>query len=448
MKLLHILPEIGAGGPARSLLALIRSAAAAYPEVVHHVAALRRGGYPPLLFALSRAGADLARGVDAEALRRLVAASDVVLLHFWNTPEMWRMLAELPPARVAIWSKVAGSHQPQKLNAALMAAAGAVILTAPAASDAAAVLRAAPVVPGFVERSDLARLQAVPHEGFNVDYVGTTHRGKMHPGFIAMLSRPAIGAMRVRIAGGRLDPAIEAERRAAPDPERFSCLGFVEDIAPILATSDVFAYPLAENTYASSDKSLQEAMLAGVPPVILPHGGPSRFITHEVDGLIAADEAAFSAAIEDLYHHPDKRAALGQAARRTALTQFDTARLATTLMDHVAAVAASAPVRLSGALGIGPQTTAAELFLLAQDWPADEARRALAAWRAGNGDALTDYARGLDDDAYLVEGGVLHWRNQSPDDRLLRLFTAIYLERQGRLDEARAEFAAAERAGP
>ncbi len=448
MKLLHILPEIGAGGPARSLLALVRSTAATHPEVVHRVVALKRGGYPPLLFALSRAGAELSRGVGRDELHRLVAASDVVLIHFWNTPEIWRMLAELPPARIAIWCMVAGSHEPQKLNGALMASANIAILTAPAAEGMAAALRGAPVVPGFVERSDLGRLQAVPHEGFNVDYVGTTHRGKIHPRFIAMLSRPEIAAMRVRIVGGRLDPALEAERRAAPDPERFSSLGFVEDIAPILATSDVFAYPLAENTYASSDKSLQEAMLAGVPPVILPHGGPSRFVTHEVDGLIAADEAAFAAAIEDLYHHPGKRAALGRAARRTALAAFDTDRLAATLMDHVTATIASAPVRLADALGIGASTSAAELFLLAQDWPAEAARSALAAWEACSGDALADYARGLGDDAFVVEGGVLHWRNQFPDDRLLRFFTAIFLERQGRLAEAQAEFTAAGRSGP
>ena len=445
LRLLHIIPEIGGGGPARSLLALVRSAAHWHPLVVHHVAAIKGGGYLPLLFALRRAGAEVSRGVGPDELQALVATTDGVLLHFWNTPEVWRMLAVLPPVRIVIWSMVAGISAPQRLNTALTRAANGVILTAPAPDDAAPHLRAAPVIAGFVERPELGRLEPVPHDGFNVDYVGTPHRGKIHPRFIAMLSRPAIDGMRVRIVGGRLDPAMEAERLAAPDPDRFACLGFQEDIAPILGTSDVFAYPLAERTYASSDKTLQEAMLAGVPPVILPHGGPRRFVTHGVDGIVAEDETGFAEAIEDLHRNPGKRAALGHAARRTALALFDTDRHASELMDAVAAALASEPVDLAATLGIGPETSAAELFMLSQDRDADDARQALAGWRSGEDSRLADMAASLDDDAFEVEGGVLHWRNRAPEDPLLRLWTAMFLERQGRHEAAQAERIASSR---
>ena len=41
-------------------------------------------------------------------------AADVVLVHFWNTPELYEFLrGELPPVRLAAWAHVAGNSPPQ-----------------------------------------------------------------------------------------------------------------------------------------------------------------------------------------------------------------------------------------------------------------------------------------------------------------------------------------------
>ena len=59
---------------------------------------------------------------------------------------------------------------------------------------------------------------------------------------------------------------------------RVDIRGAVEDIRVPLEEFDIFGYPLAEDTYATSEKALQEAMWVGVPPVVFAHGGraPSR----------------------------------------------------------------------------------------------------------------------------------------------------------------------------
>lgn len=442
---MHILPAFGAGGPVRSLLAFVKGTRATQPELRHTVATLQAGDYMPLLFELKRHGATVLRAPTRDAILAGIAKADVVMLHFWNTPRVWRFLTDdLPSARWVIWSKILGAYAPQRLNVPYLAGLGDIVLTAPPPADLPA-LADAPVVPGLVDAGRISALERKPHDGFNVDYVGTTNRGKMHPRFIEMMARLDIADLRVRIAGGALEPAMAAVLAAAPDPGRFACLGFVENIAALLATSDVFAYPLAERTYATSDKSLQEAMLAGVPPVILPHGGPSRFVVDGETGMVAQNEDEFVAAIEYLHRNPDRREALGRQARHAAETLFSPEAHVARLMQVVDR-AAGQPKRARLA-GNGELAPAAALFLMSQGSDEEAASAAVTEWQAGLRAPMERYAEALDDDGFQVEGGILHWRNEAPDDALLRRWTGLWLLRQGRDAEAAQELAEAERLG-
>jgi hypothetical protein len=87
--------------------------------------------------------------------------------------------------------------------------------------------------------------------------------------------------------------------------------------------------------------------------------------------------------------------------------------------------------------------SASLLFLLSQDWDEGTAQAAIADWHAGRTAALDAYAQGLDDDAFQVEGGILHWRNECPEDPLLRTWAALWLMRYNRRDEAGREMAEA-----
>jgi hypothetical protein len=46
-----------------------------------------------------------------------------------------------------------------------------------------------------------------------------------------------------------------------------------------------------------------------------------------------------------------------------------------------------------------------------------------------------------------VEGGILHWRNDCPEDPLLRYWAALWLKRHDRGEEADLEMAEAMRLG-
>jgi glycosyltransferase involved in cell wall biosynthesis len=450
LKLLHLVPAFGPGGPTRSLLTLTSLAGLSHPSIRHTAVSLQPGEYRPLTLELRRQGATVLRAPAIDAIKAEIGEADVVLLHFWSTPRLWRLLvSDLPAARYMLWLAVLGDHPPQLLNADLLAGVQAWAFTAPPPTHLVDRMGQAPVIPGFVDRKRLAGLQPEPHEGFNLDYVGTTNRGKMHPRFIAMVARLDIPDARVRICGGALEPAMAAALARLPSADRFECRGFVEDIASVLRTSDVFAYPLAERTYASSDISLQEAMLAGVPPVVLPHGGPGRFVVDGRNGIVARSEDEFVAAIEHLHRHPEMRIALGREARRSAERLFSPELNAARLMDVVQGMArlTKVPLIAPGTIPGDRPLAAAVLFLLSQGWDGSGAERAMTAWLAGETAQLQAFVDGLDDHAFQVEGGVLHWRKEAMDDPLLRTWAAMWLMRQGRAAEAQQEIAAAARLG-
>ena len=69
--------------------------------------------------------------------------------------------------------------------------------------------------------------------------------------------------------------------------DRVEIRGPVENIRTELEGFDVFGYPLVEDTYATSEKALQEAMWVGVPPVIFGYGGLCDLVEHDRTGLVA-----------------------------------------------------------------------------------------------------------------------------------------------------------------
>jgi len=446
MNLLHIIPNLGPGGPTRCLVTFVKLSGITHPHIRHVVVTLQSADYyMPLVLELKRQGVEILRAPERETIIARIDNADVTLLHFWNTPRFWHLLAsDLPAARYLLWVKVLGAHAPQLFNRRLLAGMTQLVFTAEPPPDIAAKFETARVIPGLVDTHRVSTVTPRPHTGFKADYIGTTNRGKMHPHFIDMMARLDIADLKVRICGGVLDPDMAAAIGRTPMPEQFQCLGFVEDIASVLETSDVFAYPLAERTYATSDKSLQEAMLAGVPPVILPHGGPSRFVVDGRNGIVARSEDEFVDAIRHLHRHPDKRKALGHEARQSATAMFSAERHVATLMQTIEVTMLGPKRRLlqrgDPAMGARP---ASLLFLLSQDWDEDAAQPAIADWHAGRTDALDGYVRGLDDDAFQVEGGILHWRNECPEDPLLRTWAALWLMRCDRRDEAGREMAEA-----
>ncbi len=101
MRVTHVLQSLSRGGAGRAALSLADDGC----TIVSLTPA------DPLMRARARAaGATvLETGEPGPALE----AADVVLVHFWNTPELHELLrGGLPPVRLALWVHVIGDSAP------------------------------------------------------------------------------------------------------------------------------------------------------------------------------------------------------------------------------------------------------------------------------------------------------------------------------------------------
>lgn len=437
MQLLHVIDNLGAGGPARSMLSFVKHAEPHGQDVRHTVVSLGPTFYMPLMFAAKQLGVELLRSPDRAVLVRLAKNSDVVLLHFWNTPLVWDYLAFAPAARTVVWSKVLGVSFPQKINRLLVDRAARFVPTAVPSTEVESGVFPQDVelnvVPGLADFDRLKDIKRHDHEGFNVDYVGTLGAGKLHPDFVRIMDDIDIPQMSVRVFGGKPDQWLVDAVRSANQPDRFQFPGFVEDVQKIFSTSDVFGYPLTPDTYATSDKSLQEAMYAGVPPVIFPHGGLEGFIRNGQTGIIARNSAEFRAAVEWLYRHPDKRLEMGCKAQDYARTQFDPVPHAARLMEII--VVARKQSRKTMLEGSG-RADAGCLFLMSHGFDEANALAAVQVWGAGEQRDLDNWILQLTEKAASLEGGLYHWYKHFGDNETIGWWTAISLATHGRLERA------------
>jgi hypothetical protein len=414
-----VIEVLSRGGSGRALLQL----ADAQSTVIS------LGRADPLMRARAEAaGATVHEGVPhPDAL----AGADVVLVHFWNTPELYGLLrGGLPPVRLALWVHIAGDTPPHAVTAELVELADAVVVTAPHTASLPVFAGRRPAV--IPAAPDAARLvEPRPHDGFVVGYVGSVDRAKIHPRFAELCAAVGVPGVRFVVCGaGDAEPELS---RAGLDVR-----GYVEEIGPVLAEMDVFGYPLAPDTYATSDLALQEAMAAGVPPVVLGHG----LVEHGVDGLVARDEADYPRAIERLYADPEERLRLGRNARERA--------------------------RRRGPAEVAREWGAVLERLLEEPKRARAARplEGAAAFVASLGDTAPAFAESLgassEDAAVAAEqaiaaaapvlvsaaaGGVLHYRRSYPADPHLRLWSGLVLEAQSRQVLAIPELAAARELG-
>jgi len=333
---LHLIQQLGGGGAARAMISVAKhSRLTGGPD--HALVSLRPA---------DEAGRALARDANLtlfdapprRALHRALSEADIVLVHWWNYPEVLQLFAtELPPMRLMAWIHVGGYHAPYILTREFVEfvdfAAGCSEHTCrhPALKDR--FDDAGEPKTGLIFASaDFERIRSMsprPHEGFRIGYIGTPDPTKMHPHFIRMSSGVQIPGVKFVIYGGGSTEWLkdDADQRGCGD--RFEFAGAVEDIAGALETMNVYGYPLCEETYAAAELNIQEVMYAGIPIVAFPHGGIPDLIRHNETGLLVNSEEEYARALEFLYHNPQERERLGRNAARFARAHWGADKMGT-----------------------------------------------------------------------------------------------------------------------
>ena len=281
IKILHIIDTLSGAGPTRSLISLAKYAAEQNLPQEHRVITLRQDFYPISLFQARRAGITVIKHPDDETIRTEIERADLAVVHYWSNPVMAEFFRkQWPPMRLILWFMVFGSHPPQLITRELLDYADFTLATSPLSLELPVFKKRSKIwldkntdyVYGISDWSRLENLQPQPHQHFNVGYIGTVNYSKMYPGYVQMSAGIDIPNIRFLVCGGGIEEQLKERASELEAEERFLFRGYVENIKTVLEVLDVFGYPLCEDTYATSEKSIQEAMYAGVPPVVFPHG--------------------------------------------------------------------------------------------------------------------------------------------------------------------------------
>ena len=130
-------------------------------------------------------------------------------------------------------------------------------------------------------------------------------------------------AAKLLLAGdGSLRSQLEAQAVALGVTPQVRFLGRRDDIPQMLAASDVF---VLASLWEGNPLSVMEALAAGLPAVVTAVGGVPELVANEIEGLVvpAGDPLAFSAAMVRVASNPTMRRAMGIAATKRAVTEFD-----------------------------------------------------------------------------------------------------------------------------
>lgn len=332
-KVIHITTHMG-GGVGR-VLSNIAKQSKLMGENHHEVLCLDY--LSPLAKKLAdEAGLSVKGEVDYKEIYREVEKADIVQIDWWNHPLLYKFLCsvELPAARLIVYSHVSGYYPPFVLTKEIIDFSDIFVASTPHTCHHRIIenlpedIRNKKIRVVFVSGgiSRVKRIIPKKHEGFNVGYIGTVDFYKMHPDFVKMSASVDIPGAKFIVCGIGSEKLIKEQASALNVEDMFDLKGFVEDIGPTLEILDVFGYPLCKEHYGTGEQALLEAMGAGVPPVVFSHGAEGYIVKNKVTGLLVDNEQEYINAIEYLYKNPHERISMGRNAREYAENHFSVER--------------------------------------------------------------------------------------------------------------------------
>ena len=136
----------------------------------------------------------------------------------------------------------------------------------------------------------------------------------------------------VIVGTGTRDAELRALATQRGVAARVQFLGHRDDVAEILAGSDIFVLPSRTEAFPNS---VMEAMAAGLPVIATAVGGVPELIQDGVNGVLIPPDnrAALIDALRNLVDSPARAAAFGHSARDTIASRFSFTRMVTSFED-------------------------------------------------------------------------------------------------------------------
>ena len=452
MRVLRILPRMIGGGPERGVLSIRRHLLESGKQWQEDLVVLDRPVAARMLLEARRLDIEIHIAPNPDQVSDLLRVADVIVIQYWNHPLLCELLERQtwPQSPTIFWLHVSGDSAPQVLCPRAAQIVDTFILPTADSQNVPGVVAAVQkgaavnIVPSIADMRRLDGFAPRAHDGIVVGYIGSLDATKMHPRFLEMVAAVETPGVRFVIAGDAGQrAAMQARIDAMGLGETVTLLGHREDIGSVLEEVDIFGYPLAPTTFATTDKALQEAMWVGLPVVVMGPKALTGLVSNEVTGLVATDEASYVAAIQRLAGDSSERVRLGAAARDHARFAFDPSRSASAVWDAMERAGRKTP----GARPINthPPATGAALFAATLGENGADFTESLA-----SAPSAVSAERRIAAASYQMahgEGGLFHYRRQFPEDPFLHFWTSLILSNERRTEEATAEAKIAIRAG-
>ena len=418
MKILHIIARWIGGGPERGILELASHDRALARNISRRVVVLDKPISAPLFIKARQLGVSLVVAPLPDALAREIEDADLVDISYWNHPLLLDLLRRpLPAARLLMRSEIAGNTLPHILFAELVAFPDFWLLSAPPNRGMHPPAHVSfRHVPSLCDMNRLVNFLPRPHAGIRIAYLGSLEPTKLHPNFADIVVGVQRNDVHFDMFGDAAPETLSRLRQtlaARSAVDRVTFHGHVEGIANALAEADIFAYPLTPGSYVTSEKSLQEAMWAGLPCVLMEGTAATGWLQNGVTGFIAQDCDEFVLRLMQLADDPALRKRMGDAAAVEARRLFDPARNSALMADIYTEIA-ELPKRIHPPIP-GSHAPPSQRFL-----------QSLGAFEAFflelvNGAEPTPIAHHVFNIELLLrgEGGLFHYAKTFPDEKAL-----------------------------
>ncbi len=260
-----------------------------------------------------------------------ISKADIVIIHWWNHPAMASFLVSFPDvkSRVILWSHVNGCNYPC-LPFEFLNLMDRVLFTTPFSYENTLwtnhqrelIKKNSSIIYGLGDYSNLLPISEIKkhkNEKFNIGYIGTLSKNKIHPNFIEYCHHVYLkvpNAFFIMVGDEAQMNILLSEANKYGIADRFEFTGYSNQIASELSRFDVFAYPLNPDHFGTTENVLIEAMASGIPVVALNHNTEKYIIGNGQNiGLLANDKSDYADCIKLLHDDEVLRKTISKNAK-------------------------------------------------------------------------------------------------------------------------------------
>lgn len=266
---------------------------------------------------------------ERKAFFSAVEKADIVQVEFWNHPLLYSVLREIsdwPPCRLVLFSHISGLFPPAYLPSTVVESSDHIVVSSAASLAADALIgkmNNLTVIPGFGGAGKALNVERRDHDYFQVLYIGTADKMKIHPDLISWCVDLAKRDRDIRFVFCTLDRS-DTLMEQIPDAYLpvFQFHEKVQDIRTVLRDGDLFGYALQPRHFGTGEQAILEAMGAGLPAVVMDNPAERHIVTHGVDGFIAKNGTEYKEAILFFKNNPDILQKFSDNARESAKTNL------------------------------------------------------------------------------------------------------------------------------